>query len=52
MILPFSMVKSTDDLKLVLGFNRLEPAGGLVKNSDLLKALIEIFKSRIGDNSK
>jgi hypothetical protein len=52
MILPFSMVKSTDDLKLVLGFNRLEPAGGLIKNSDLLKALIEIFKSRIGDNSK
>ena len=52
MILPLTMVKNTDDLKLVLGFNRLENMDGVIKSNDLFKALIDVFKSRVSDSSK
>ena len=52
MILPLTMVKNTDDLKLVLGFNRLENMDGVIKSNDLFKALIDVFKSRASDSSK
>lgn len=52
LILPLTLVKNAEDLKVVLGFPGLKNTDGVVKDSDLFKALIDIIKYSVGDRSK
>ena len=52
MVLPLTMVKNTEDLKIILGFNRSETLIGGFKNDEALNTLVDFVKSRTGEKSK
>lgn len=52
MVLPLTMVKNTEDLKIILGFNRSETLIGGFKNDEALNSLVDLVKSRTGEKLK
>jgi hypothetical protein len=52
MVFPLTMVKNTEDLKIILGFNRSETLIGGSKNNEALNTLVEFIESRTGEKSK